>query len=425
MLVVGGGLAGLAAALRLEAAGIEVLLCEASARLGGRLASESLEGFRFDPFPHALPAQASNLSLLIEQAGLVHEIRIEPLRRVAVARRGRLRHLDLERVARLGLAPGVPPWQALRMRGLRRLIDWFGERLDPHAPEDATRLDDRSVADFVRLYLGPRVLERLLEPLFTAHFGLQAEWTSRVLLLLAIGPSGELRLSTGFGLGRLPERLAEPLRSVRLETRVEGVREDGRGARLASGEELDAAAVVLAVPAPEALRLIPNPSPFEELFLQRVSYPSRVGLAVVVEPATELPAPVVWIPAAEGGLLGAVAEPSSAASGRSLLLLLARPELERVHGGDDRGAVESLLRGAETLWPGLRERIRARRLQRTRVASFDVGHFRGIARLREGLEKARDRRRVFFAGDYLVGPHLEGAATSGFRAADDVLRALD
>ena len=52
-----------------------------------------------------------------------------------------------------------------------------------------------------------------------------------------------------------------------------------------------------------------------------------------------------------------------------------------------------------------------------------MGRYREIARFRSVQRDLRaGGRRLYFAGDYLVGPSLEGAVTSGFRAADQILR---
>ena len=48
VVVVGGGAAGLAAARVLAGAGLDVLLLEPADRLGGRIATDTVDGFRID-----------------------------------------------------------------------------------------------------------------------------------------------------------------------------------------------------------------------------------------------------------------------------------------------------------------------------------------------------------------------------------------
>ena len=48
VVIVGGGLAGLAAARRLDRAGVDWLLVEAADRLGGRVATDLVDGWRLD-----------------------------------------------------------------------------------------------------------------------------------------------------------------------------------------------------------------------------------------------------------------------------------------------------------------------------------------------------------------------------------------
>ena len=56
---------------------------------------------------------------------------------------------------------------------------------------------------------------------------------------------------------------------------------------------------------------------------------------------------------------------------------------------------------------------------------FDVGRFRAIGRFQALQRQARrDGRRLYFAGDYLVGPTMEGAFASAARAAEAVLSDL-
>ncbi len=63
-IVVGGGPAGLVAASELAEAGVTTTLLEASAKLGGRAASERLEGFDLNQGPHALYAGGPAMRIL-------------------------------------------------------------------------------------------------------------------------------------------------------------------------------------------------------------------------------------------------------------------------------------------------------------------------------------------------------------------------
>lgn len=422
-IVVGGGLAGVAAAWRLASSGVGVTLLERSARLGGRLGSDEIDGVRHERLPQLLPEDAGRLGLLAAQAGLADRVHLRRLERVALPYRGRVRALELPVRSRLRRPPGVPLREALRMRRVRSLVDWFGEKLDPHAPEEAVRLDDRSIADFARLYLGRHTLERWLSPLVEGGLGLRVEQASRVLLFLLLGADGWPRLALGDGFASLPERLASALPDVRTGVRVDRVREDGRALRISDGSQLEADAVVLAVPAPEAWRLLPDSTPFEETFFVRARYESRTALVVALDGDVDLAAHALWIPASEGSTVSAIVRMAGMAAGAAWLWIVARPGFE---GGDSASATRVLLADAERALPGLRARVRAQRLHRVAhaIPRFDVGRYRGIARLTAEFEKRRDGRRVFVAGDYLVAPHLEGAATSGIAAAEAVLRSF-
>jgi protoporphyrinogen oxidase len=55
------------------------------------------------------------------------------------------------------------------------------------------------------------------------------------------------------------------------------------------------------------------------------------------------------------------------------------------------------------------------------VPRFDVGRYRAIADFtRVQADSRRRGRRIYFAGDYLMGPGWDAALRSGYRAAADV-----
>ncbi len=396
VIVVGAGLAGLVTARRLELSGAHVSVLEASSRVGGRLQRAELAEFSFEPALHALPARAPALRGLLGELGLWSSVRELLLERVL-----ELGHQGLQaRELRGGSALRVARWRSRRMR---KLMAWLG---DTHDAETVARLDDRSISEFAGLYLGPRVNERLLRPLLETHFGLDPDRTSRAVLFELLDRWGEPDVRLAFGLGALPERLAAELLDVRTERRVESVAGDGRALRVGSGETLAADAIVLATPAREISKLVPDLSPTERVVFESSGCTTRMHLALALEGPFCFPTPTLWVPASQGGPLAAIIDLSAwhtleGAPNSSLLLLCARLGFAHDQRDAEDDHVSSDLRAqAERLSPGLAKRTRASRLYRLTdfTPRFDVGRHRQLARLREE-RRGHPQRRLFWAGD--------------------------
>ena len=421
VVVIGAGLAGLVAAHRLRTAAIEVVVVEASSRIGGRLRTETLEGVAFEPALHALPRSAPEIGGLIAELGLSKSVRRVPLERPVTHKRDALNPVSTRAVDHLPRGP----LRGHRARRLRSLLEWLGGDLDPAAPDRATRLDDRCIADFARVYLGRHVGPELFSPLLETHFGQDPRDTSRQLLFALLNPWGDVEISLAFGLSALPEALAGGL-ELRTGERVVRVLLAGDGVRLASGEEIRADAVVLAVPATSVAELVPELTPAERGVFETARYLDAVHLAVMCERGDSGVAN--WIPQSRGGPLSGSIELPSGTPSQQLLLLIVRPSFAAACARrSDEAVTESLLRAAESIHPGLQARLRTSKLLSLpgSLPRFEPGRFRGVQRLWRERVRQSEQRRVF-CGDYMVGPHAEGAAASGTRAAAEVrARLLD
>jgi protoporphyrinogen/coproporphyrinogen III oxidase len=426
VLVVGGGLAGVAAAAALRGAGCGVTLLEREARPGGRAAGDHAG-------PFLVNAREQRLLALIAEAGLAE--RLLPLRPVALAhaRAGRIDPAPpagrRREVARIG---GVRLFEALRLHRLARLQRRFAALLDPEAPERAIRLDDRSAADFVRLYFGPSVLERWAEPMLGSDQLADAGEASRVAFLLASRARGEAPPGTLRG---SPAAIAEALVRPDLDALGVEVRAVERaGAELAldtSAGVRRADAVVLALPASEAARVAGALlAPAEREGLARLRTVPAVVLRAAAQRAPTRKATRIRVPRAEGLPLATVAvEPGGrdaapAPAGAALVSLVATPAWSRAHLDADDSVVEKELLGAlDRVLPGASGTLDVRSIRRWRSALpyFAVGTYRELARLRAlQAEQRALGRRLYFAGDAWLAPTLEGAVASGRRAAEEL-----
>ncbi len=440
--MIGAGMAGLAAARRLHAAGAEVTLLERASRPGGRAGHAGRESWWFDSGAHAVSSADSALLGFVGEAGLAAQAL--PLRPLLLAQmhRGRAAPVSPRDWSGAARIPGLRWRDALRLVRLERLLSRFDAILDPHAPERGARLDDRSAADFARLYFGASALSHWAAPLLAETCGGDPAEASRLLLMGLLrqrrwATPGSLRV----GLGRLVEAAAEPL-DVRLGSEVEAIEERGGRleVRLAGGDPLDAEAVVVATRADAARRIAaPLLVSAEDDHLAGVAYAPAVVLHAALSRslagvATRLrfPAGSGW-PLASATLECGVPEspelPPARVPGRAgAVSLVASPAWSRARlDAPDESLEKELLPSLDRLNPSASGWLEFTRVERHREAwpRFDVGHGRALARLRGVLADRRAAgRRLYLAGDHLALPTLDGAVASGRRAADEALADL-
>lgn len=150
VVVVGGGISGLVCAYHLQQAGIPVRLLEAESRPGGMIATEEVDGFRFELGPQSFLSTGLLLDL-IQSLGLKDQL--------LYANRRAPRYILVR--GKLVQAPGTPPsllTTPLFSSGTKwRLMTEMFRRSRPPA-------DDESIAAFVRRKFGDELLGRLVAP---------------------------------------------------------------------------------------------------------------------------------------------------------------------------------------------------------------------------------------------------------------------
>jgi squalene-associated FAD-dependent desaturase len=262
--VAGGGLAGLAAALDLVDAGIEVVLIEARPTLGG--AVQTLPERDGDPSPP--PDNGQHIALgcctayleFLARVGSAAAVRREPLRLPVVGEDGRVSYI------------GAGALDLLRYRHVsprdRLAIARVTRELGRLRPEEH---DGESFAELVRrLGQSDAAIERFWDVFMRPALNVRSEDASAALALFTVqtallgGPgASDLVLPTA-PLGAMHgDAAGAALRAARAEVRLRArvaSLEDG-AVVLADGERVDADAVVLALPPDETARLLGEPAP--------------------------------------------------------------------------------------------------------------------------------------------------------------------
>jgi len=419
-IVVGAGLSGLACARELDAGGRRVLVLEAADRVGGRMATDPVDGFHIDRgfqvYNDAYPEGRRQLDLSglrlgrFDVGALIAEG--ASLRRVADPWRRPWAAVQSLCSGAVGLA------DALRTARLRHdaVAAFRAGRLDPDGPVTATErttaeeLEARGFsAGFVRRFFAPFFggvfLERSLEtaaPVFLFDFAMFA-------LGRACLPAG--------GMAAIPAQLAAglPAGTVRLASPVRAV--GPGGVELASGERLSARDVIVATDRAAAALLVPP--------VDRGPWAGRADKSTVLvafaADRSPLATPTLVVTAAGDGPIDNLTVPSDVAigyapAGAALVTVSVRGE----HAGGNRAALVTAVREQAAGWFGGEAR------SWRQLAIVDVP--RALPDESPAARRHRPATAGLGVGRWMCGDHcgtasINGALLSGRQTAAAVLAA--
>jgi oxygen-dependent protoporphyrinogen oxidase len=300
--VVGGGISGLAAAWELSATSSpadppEIVVLEASDRVGGMLRSDDLAGRVVDMGADGFLGRRPEAVELCREVGLGDRLVPIAARGASVWSRGRLRVLPE------GHAMGIPTrfWPTARsgILGIGGSMALARDALLPR-PDVRGPIGDRAVGPLVARKLGRRVVDRLADPLIGGiHAGSVDDMSAAAVfppLLAAAHRRGSLmralRAETpqpdpdgpplfwaiDGGMVALVDALSAALarRGVKLDvsSRVDGLERSGAEWTLTGARDFRADAVVLALPAPVAARLLQPHADEAAALLASIDYAS-------------------------------------------------------------------------------------------------------------------------------------------------------
>ena len=454
VVVVGGGITGLAAARRLVAAGLAVTVLEASPRWGGKLAPLWLDGVRLDAGAESILARRPEGPALLDNLGLVDRL-VHP----TAARPALLVGGELRRMPRSVL--GVPV-DLSELKGLLSSAGYLRATAEPAVPAPGL-LEDVAIGGVVDERFGAEVTDRLLEPLLGGVYA----GNTRELSFQAISPDlytsyrqgGSLLhhaaalarpddgrpvfLGLLGGVSRLIDVLVANLERsgavLATRTAVRSLERDHDRFRLTCGptqdtETIEADAVLLAAPGGPTGRLLADLDPTGRQ-LAEVPYASVAIVTVVVRgldergsgvlvPPGELPTIKAltysgtkweWVAERAAGVWGSGVEVVRLSVGRqgeaavlqvddATLLRRTFAEAGRIPGW----AQAELVTGAVSRWGG-------------GLPQYRVGHHSMVSRIRQSLTSVPG---LAVAGAAFDGVGIAACLGSAYLAVDKITRDL-
>lgn len=409
VIIVGGGLSGLCCARHISDAGLTCRLLEASDRVGGRVRTDHVDGFRLDRGFQTFLTSYPEAQRVLDYESL------------------RLRYFDPGAMVRVNgrFHRFCDPWRRPRhaMAVALSTVGTFNDKVK------VSRLRNRLLScGLEEIFSGPNIstlealqregfsdqfIQRFFRPLLGGVF-LNSELTasSRMFeFVFRMFAAGDAALPAA-GMEAIPRQLAQSLPSGVVRTRAQVVGIDGQTVKLASGSQLRARAVVLAVEGPVAARLLRSISP--------VKWRSVTCLYFAAdEPPVSGPVLVLGGdgdgPINNLAVLSEVA-PAYAPAGESLISVSVLRHLEE----SDR-QLECRVRRQMVEWFGTPSSP-WRHLQTYRIRYAlppqppeEMEPVQKPAQVRDGL---------FLCGDYRDMASIQGAMASGRRTAEAVVQNL-
>jgi oxygen-dependent protoporphyrinogen oxidase len=427
VVVIGGGVAGLSAAYRLQRKGFQVRLLEADARLGGRVGQKQVRGMRFNAGARLIYPFSKPFNALLDELGLASSLR--SIGHLTARCDGEAESWLIELMPGLKSlqTPGLTFKERLRFLQLAAGLLRKRAQVDPDDAASAGDLDAQTLEAFMIRALGPNVLERMIEPVFRGTRSWNPEavspsffLTTAPFLIAGANPS----ILSG-GMDELPRALGS---HVSHETGVRVVAVESAGpdpcrieaVRAGQAVHYEADIVVSAVEGDKISAMMPDLPAEDQLFFAGVRYNPWATVHYQID--GDLPEDMRFFTRNANRVLSTYEQSPAEAGKPAQIYAQLTPEATERAG--EEGLTERLHEltdaAVRKLYPDLDRTCVDRHSQwiERMLPVFYPGYGLAVRAFRE--RRARQKQKLYFCGDYLSQALLTGAATSGLRIADRI-----
>lgn len=426
VVVIGGGIAGTAAAYALQRQGLHVTIVEKENRIGGRIYSQIIDDQATEMGAGFISESYRNILAFIDEVGLKPKVRTRKSA-ASILRDGVAYPLDLPAtwLTNKWLSFGARVYLAKELFAMA--VDW--RMLDIQNMSRASRLDTESVAEHFKGKYGREVLDYLIAPgILDSYLYWSPDLTSQAAAMIVFKFILMKRHTFILedGLSQIPLKAAQGSK-VLLAHEVSSIEQNKiTGAysivlQSASGmSHLKADGIVCATTA-DAVSHIFRHMPKSKLeFFKSVSYSSTIVVAANKPNNGTAHSYAVAYPRNENIPVTALTAAVRRAANKQSIKIYASGSLKSEWFKMSDNLLASHF--ATSVNMNDNDTWRVQRWERA-LPLFAVGRIKDLMVFNRGeIEDPKDK--LVYAGDYLGGPYIEGAFTSGVAAAQRLMARL-
>ena len=436
VVIIGAGIAGLAAGYQLKEAGCNSIILEEMSFVGGRMSSEQYQGFIIDKGAYTFPDGHRNLRRFIQDLGLKDQL-VRTSGTASTFSGGK------EYQIKIGSPMDFLKYKLLTGRNKKDMIKMFlyaqslGKALDIVHPIGKTfDLERQTAAEYLLESFDEAILEKIAYPIFSEVFLGVPEQNSKLAFLATIKNLTKFKIfAFTKGMGVVPEQLMREL-DVRLNSPVvkiapasrEGLYEiqvggDNPGSYLAEG-------VILAIPLPLVVHLVDGlPQELADAF-RSVRYAPSIVTALAVDKEYLDTSMINNVLRKDSRVVATVVFDHHKSSqripkGKSLVtVILCEPACRTLFDEPDAKITEVVLEEMDKRYRGFSEKL---------IFSKVCRWLHGAVQLMPGSVRQQHVMRkmlgelpgnLFFAGDGLYKSSLEISFDTGVEAANRMIERL-
>ena len=431
-IVIGAGLAGLTTAYRLNKAGWQVTVFEASNQVGGRAVTVSKQGYLFDSGAVATGTVYRDYMALITELGLADRM-VNASTVAATVRNGKLHEIDSAKPMTAVMSPLFSWRSKFKLINLFRDLAKIKPYLNIRDVAAAAQFDDETTEAYARRRLNEELLEYFIEPMIRTLNLNRAANNSRLELMNALAGLFDTTMFTLLGgLVTVSQAMAKSL-DVRLDTPVDEVKRfddhvevyfrDASGvANLASAD-----VCVFATALPAALDIYPPARKDLSPLVDIITYNRGLCVHLGYKAATRTKALMAMMPPSESSEISLLwlehnKGPDRAPAGHSMItVFFDHAGADRPWALDDAALIQDTAAKVEHWLPEL-----SGHLEMTHVTRWPVGltnpHLGIFKAMQVVNNKLNPADRIQYAGDYRSTAGQNSAVACGNNVAVNLIK---